>query len=66
MIYQDVSARYIPVVAGDGSSGRPLINVGGGRTFSIPAAQFGDFTLRLFGETRSVPDANAPAQEQAK
>jgi hypothetical protein len=43
-------ARYIMVVAGDGSSGRPLFNVGGGRIFSIPAAELGDFTLRLFGE----------------
>jgi hypothetical protein len=44
-------ARYIVVVAGDGSEERPIYHSESGRAFSIPPAALGAFTLRLFGQT---------------
>lgn len=52
-------ARYIVVVASDGSKGHPIYNVGGGRAFNVPAAAEGDFTLKLFGQS-VVKQANDP------
>jgi hypothetical protein len=54
-------ARYIVVVASDGSKGHPTYNVGGGRAFNVPAATEGDFTLRLFGQSAAKP-ATDPKQ----
>lgn len=44
-------ARYIIIVAGDGSSGRPVYHSENRTSYSIPPAALGEFTLRLFGET---------------
>jgi hypothetical protein len=43
-------ARYIMVVAGDGSNGVPVVQSGNGISHRIPAAPLGDFAVRLFGE----------------
>ena len=47
-----VTARYVMVMASDGSRGVPVIHIGGGSSHRVNPAALGDFAVRIFGEQK--------------